>query len=68
MKCKYCGSEMVIDDKDKKFYGNYDVYWICNICISSCIVEFRYNKKYRELWHSENFGIELNEIVYNKVK
>ena len=54
MICKECNSEMYLDDKDFEFKGKYDNYWACPNCQTSCIEEVRFNKKYRELWHSEN--------------
>ena len=34
MKCKYCNSEMRLDDVDYNFKGNKDNYWICEKCNS----------------------------------
>ena len=29
MKCRECGADMYLDDKDYNFKGNYDNYWNC---------------------------------------
>ena len=34
MKCKYCNSEMRLDDVDYNFKGNKDNYWVCDNCNS----------------------------------
>lgn len=54
MVCKECGSVMYMDDKDYRFRGNYDVYWNCPNCQTSCIEEVRYGQNFREHWHTEN--------------
>ena len=38
MKCRYCGTEMRLDDVDFNFKGNKDNYWICDVleCYASC--------------------------------
>ena len=54
MICKECGAEMRLDDKDFRFKGNYDNYWLCENCQTSCIVEVRFSKPRKEFWHSEN--------------
>lgn len=58
MKCAECGAEMYIDDKDYNFQGNYDIYWNCPKCQTSCIEEVRFGQSFREFWHSENHGIK----------
>lgn len=54
MICKECGAEMYLDDKDYNFKGNYDNYWNCNNCQTSCIQQIRFAQPWKELWHSEN--------------
>ena len=54
MKCKECGSEMREDDRDFNFKGNYDIYWCCDNCITSCIEQVRFAQSFKEIWHSEN--------------
>ena len=54
MKCKECGSNMYIDDKDIRFKGNRDIYWACEKCQTSCIEQIRFAKPFKEIWHSEN--------------
>lgn len=67
MTCKYCNSEMRIDDRDKRFKGCLDVYWICDNCTGSCIEEIRFSQRYRELWHSENNNEVKDEIIKHKI-
>lgn len=56
MICKECGSGMRLDTKDRHFKGNYDNYWICDNCLTSCIEEVRFSQSFNEIWHSENNG------------
>ena len=58
MKCRECGVEMRLDDRDFDFKGKYDNYWECPNCQTSCVEEIRFSKKFRECWHSENNGIK----------
>lgn len=44
MKCKYCQSEMRLDDVDYNFKGNKDNYWVCDNCNASAFEKIRYNK------------------------
>lgn len=67
MKCRECGSVMKVDDKDYRFKGNYDVYWICTDCKTSCIEEVRYYQNFKEHWHSENDGAK-DYIIMHKHK
>ena len=64
MKCKECGAEMFLDDKDYNFKGNYDNYWNCSNCKTSCIEQVRYNQTYKEIWHSEKNGVKDFEIKH----
>ena len=43
MKCKYCNSEMRLDDVDYNFKGNKDNYWVCDNCNASAFEKIRYN-------------------------
>ena len=54
MKCRECGANMCLDDKDYNFKGNYDNYWNCEKCQTSCIEQVRFSKPFKEIWHSEN--------------
>ena len=54
MICKECGSKMYEDDRDFNFKGNYDIYWACEKCQTSCIEEVRFSQSFKEIWHSEN--------------
>lgn len=58
MTCKECGVKMFLDDKDYNFRGNYDNYWCCEECQTSCIEEVRFGQSFREYWHSENDGVK----------
>lgn len=58
MICIECGSPMYVDDKDLRFKGNYDLYWNCEKCQTSCIEEIRFNRPFKEYWHSENNGVK----------
>lgn len=64
MFCRECGSPMYLDDVDYEFKGKHDDYWNCEKCQASCIVEVRFSKKHRELWHSENNGVKDITIKY----
>lgn len=64
MKCMFCGSEMVKDDVDFNFKGNYDIYWVCQHCPTSCIEQYRFSQSFKEIWHSEN----NNEIFDKTIK
>ena len=44
MKCKFCNSEMRLDDVDYNFKGNKDNYWKCDNCNASAYEKIRYNK------------------------
>ena len=54
MMCKECGSKMILDDKDFNFKGNYDNYWCCEKCQTSCIEQVRFAQPFKEIWYSEN--------------
>ena len=58
MKCRECGADMYLDDKDYNFKGNYDNYWNCEKCQTSCIEQVRFAKPFKEIWHSENDGVK----------
>lgn len=50
MQCIKCGSDMILDDKDFRFKGNYDNYWICPHCTFGCFEEVRFGQSFRETW------------------
>ena len=52
------GANMYLDDKDYNFKGNYDNYWNCEKCQTSCIEQVRFSKTFKEIWHSENDGVK----------
>lgn len=56
--CNECGAVMYLDDVDKDFPGKQDEYWNCTECKTSCILEIRFHKPFREIWHSENNGVK----------
>lgn len=65
MTCKECGAKMYIDDTDFNFQGNYDEYWCCVKCQTSCIEQVRFGQSFKEIWHSENDDIVKDyEIKY----
>lgn len=55
---------MFLDDKDYNFKGNYDNYWCCEECQTSCIEQVRFEQSFKEIWHSENNGIKDYEIKH----
>lgn len=67
MICKECGSEMFLDDKDFNFKGNYDNYWCCTKCQTSCIEQVRFGQSFKENWHSENAGVK-NYTIKHQIK
>lgn len=58
MFCKECGAKMYLDDKDANFKGNYDNYWCCEKCQTSCIEQVRFGQSFKEIWHSEENGVK----------
>lgn len=68
MICRYCNSQMRLDDKDKDFPGKYDNYWICDNCNTSCIEEVRFAQRFRELWHKEDGNVVKDETIKYQVK
>ena len=44
MECKYCKTEMRLDDVDFNFKGNKDKYFICDNCNASALEKIRYGK------------------------
>lgn len=54
MKCKYCGSEMRLDDIDYNFKGNQDNYYTCDNCNAGAYQKIRYNRSiYVEFYKEE---------------
>lgn len=66
MNCRYCNTEMIIDDVDKQFKGCKDVYYICTKCTGFCIAQIRFSQLFRELWHNENDGV-VDETIKHKI-
>lgn len=52
LKCKFCGSDMTLDDTDFNFPGNHDDYWFCPKCEASCLQAIRFNRPFKEYWIS----------------
>lgn len=42
MKCINCNEDMIVDDVDYNFKGNYDIYWLCPKCDSGAVEEVRF--------------------------
>ena len=57
---------MLLDDKDFRFNGCLDKYWLCENCSVSCIEEIRFNQSFKEHWLSEEKGIDYT-IKHNIV-
>lgn len=68
MICKECGAEMFLDDKDYNFKGNYDNYWVCENCQTSCIEQVRFGQSFKEIWHSENDDIVKDYEIKHPLK
>ena len=67
MICKECGSKMFVDTQDRHFKGNYDVYWSCEKCQTSCVEEIRFGQPFKENWHSENDGVK-DYVIKHQLK
>ena len=65
--CRYCGAEMYQDDVGFNFKGNYDIYWNCPNCQTSCIEEVRFGQKFKERWHSEENNEAKDEMLKFKI-
>lgn len=65
--CKECGAKMYLDDRDFNFKGNYDNYWCCEECPTSCIEQVRYGQPFKEIWHSENNGVKDYTIRIGRI-
>ena len=60
LKCKYCGDEMFLDDKDYNFFnGCYDNYWLCKKCGAIAIENVRYGNRVNIEW------VENTEEVFS---
>ena len=49
-KCKYCDTEMEMDDIDFNFKGNQDEYFTCPTCTSTLYRKIRYGKVVYNGW------------------
>lgn len=68
MKCRECDTEMVLDDKDFNFEGNYDNYWICPHCPVSCVEQVRFGQSFKEKWYSEVGGLLSDFEIKKSIK
>lgn len=68
MFCKECNKEMRIDDTDKNFPGNENIYYVCDNCETSCIEQIRFNQSFKEIWHSENNGKIKDWEIKHKIQ
>ena len=50
LKCKYCGNDMFLDDKDYNFKGCYNNYWLCEKCGASAFEKVRYGNRFTVEW------------------
>lgn len=66
MICRYCNRKMFLDDNDRINKYNYDKYYYCENCNTSCIETTRLGIKMHESWHREQ-GSEVyeEEISFN---
>ena len=62
--CRYCNTEMYQDDVDFNFKGNYDIYWQCPNCQTSCIEEVRFAQKFKERWRTEENGLKYQVLKF----
>ena len=66
MKCKYCNSEMRLDDVDYNFKGNKDNYWKCDNCNASAFEKLQ--EKYNHIEINVNY-LDLRKYQINvKIK
>ena len=68
MICKECGAKMYLDDKDTNFKGNYDNYWCCESCQTSCLEQVRFGQSFKEIWHSENNDQVKDYTIKHQIK
>lgn len=71
IRCRRCGSVMTVDDVDYNFEGNFDIYFGCTECNTSCIQKTRYNRLITESWHTEfdsgKYSAIDEELVIKKI-
>lgn len=53
LKCIQCNNEMIEDDEDYNFKGNYDVYLNCPFCKMGARAEVRFGKLYLVNYYNE---------------
>lgn len=66
--CRECGSKMYLDSKETNFRGNYDNYWCCEKCQTSCIEQIRFGQSFKEIWHSENNDQVKDYTIKHKIE
>lgn len=57
--CKNCGKEMKLDDKEVRFEGNRDNYWLCD-CGTGCFEKIRFGKSHSKDWSEPEEEIVLS--------
>lgn len=57
MICKFCNSQMRLDDVDFNFKGNKDNYWVCDNCNATAFEKIRYIR-YNKITHIKFFPYE----------
>lgn len=62
MRCKYCNTEMYLDDKDRADRNTVVKYFNCPSCDGSCTVEYRYGFMIKQNWHSDDHNDD--ELIY----
>ena len=62
MPCKVCGAAMRLDDRDYNFKGNYDNYWVCDHCNTTCFEKVRYGKSVSEEWVNNDRLLEYSDL------
>ena len=63
MVCRECGAKMRLDDVDGFFNRTCDKYWVCDLCVTSCIEEIRNGVSVNQIWYTENDFPSLDEIL-----
>lgn len=67
MLCLRCKTDMVLDDVDFNFDGNFDNYWLCEDCEINCVEEVRYYQSFCEIWDSEIYEEFRDHVVKHPI-
>lgn len=54
---------MILDDRDYRFKGNIDKYWLCEHCHTTCIEEIRFSQSFKEHWTLRYFNTLFHEYM-----